>query len=121
MIRGGVGMLNRKVGLRFQKHLYFGEGIKDADTKKILKKMEKNPLLYQYYVIAFSANPHSQLEIVSTRQLIQPYYRKYPLDVVGVGASYDDTLEIVEKIVQECLDKRGDLALKEYLTCCQSY
>ena len=103
--------------LLFQEKIYFGDSMKERKPAKLKKKIEKNPLLSSYYVIAISENPNNQLDIIQTRQLIQSYYSRYPLKVVGVATDRDEAFEIIEKIAQECFRERGDCALREYLSC----
>lgn len=103
--------------LIFCKKIYWGDGMKEKNPDKLKRKIEKNPLLSKYYIIAFSDNPNDQLDIMSARQLVQPYYSRYPLHVIGVASGYDEALAIVEKMAQECLQVRGDCALGEYLAC----
>ncbi|MBR1931263.1 MAG: hypothetical protein IJ833_07310 [Lachnospiraceae bacterium] len=97
--------------------VYLGKGMNRKKLDKLKKKIETKPLLCGEYLIAIPENPNSQLDILQARQLVQDYYSRYPLRVVGVASNYDEALEIVERIVQECLRVRGDCALKEYLTC----
>ena len=97
--------------------VYFGDKMNKTKLNKLRKKIGKKSLLCGEYLIAIPENPHSQLDILSARQLVWDYYTRNPLRVVGVASDYNEALEIVEKIVRECLQTRGDLALKEYLTC----
>jgi mannitol/fructose-specific phosphotransferase system IIA component len=54
---------------------------------------------------------------MDARQLVQGYYDKYPLKVVGIAKDYDDALKLIEQLTQECLHERGDCNLREYLIC----
>ena len=103
--------------LTFSAELYLGEGIKRKKLDKIKRKLIKQPLFAGVYVIALSRNPVDQLEILEARQLAQRFYESHALHIVGVAGDREDALHLVEKIVQECLDTRGDCELKEYLTC----
>lgn len=103
--------------IRYCKKLYLGESIDEKKLDKLKKRMKDKPLLCGSYLIAISENPNNQLDIMQARQLVQTYYSSYPIRVVGVAADYDEALVLVEQIVQECLQVRGDCALKEYLSC----
>ena len=105
------------ITLTYHPRLYLGEGIKREKLDKLKKRLEKRPLLAGVVLIALSRNPSDQLEIYEAGQLQQSYYRKHPPCVVGIAADRQEALEIVELLVHECLDKRGDCALKEYLSC----
>ncbi len=103
--------------IKYCEKLYLGEGIDEKKLDKLKKRMENKPLLCGSYLIAISENPNNQLDILQARQLVQTYYSSYPIRVVGVASDYDEALALVEQIVQECLQVRGDCALKEYLSC----
>ncbi|MCM1063748.1 MAG: hypothetical protein NC420_04600 [Eubacterium sp.] len=103
--------------IRYHSRLYLSEGIGEKKLDKIKKKLEKRPLLSGVFLIAVSANPSDQLDIFDARLLVQPYYEKNPPHVVGIAESREEAVALVEQIVRECLEKRGDCALKEYLLC----
>ena len=105
--------MNRKIV--YHRNLYISDDISPSKLDKIKKKLEKKPLLCNVYLIAFASNPNDQLDIFQARQLVQKYYVKYPVSVVGIASDYDAAVGLVEKIVQECLQARGDCALREYL------
>ena len=90
--------------LTFHSKLYWGEGMKGKKTDKI-------------NVLAIAQNSADQLEFFDCKQLVQHYYENYPVYIVGIAKDYNDALKLVEQITQECLAKRGDCRLKEYLIC----
>lgn len=106
-----------KERLIFAPNLYLGEGISADKVDKIKNKLLKKPFSCSITVISISRNPRDQLEIYEARQLVQNYYLKNPPYVVGLASDYEEALEIVRRIVVECLKKREDCALKEYLLC----
>ncbi len=101
----------------YRPELYLGDSINGKKLDKIMKKLEKRPLLSGVFLIAISHSASDQLDILDARQLAQSYYKKYPLYVVGIAADREEALKLVERLVQECLEARGDCALKEYLLC----
>ncbi len=103
--------------LTFYPKLYLGEGIKETKLDKIKKKLVKNPLMANVFVLTFARNQADQLEFFDARQLRQHFYDSYPLEVIGIAGDYEDALKLVERITRECLCERGDCRLKEYLTC----
>lgn len=103
--------------LTFYPKLYLGEGIKEKKLDKIKKKLVEKPLHANVYVITFARNPLDQLEFFDARQLAQSFYEDVPLEVIGLARDYEDALRLIEQIVQECMDNRGDCKLKEYLIC----
>lgn len=109
-----------KLPVQYTDEIYLGPGIRDVNLDKLKAKLDKQPLLTGYYLLTLSSNPHDQLDIMEVKQLLQPYYRKHPVQVVGIAADYDDALLLVQQMVQDCLQTRGDALLKEYLKCRQS-
>lgn len=107
--------MNRKV--EYHHRLYLSDSISESKLDKIKRKIEKKPLLSNVYLIAISRNQSDQLEIFQAKQLVQDYYSKYPVYVIGLTTDYQEALLLIEQIVQECLQSRGDCALKEYLLC----
>lgn len=103
--------------LNYHPDLYLGESINGEKLDKIKKKLENKPLLSGVFLIALARNPSDQLEIYNAGQLVQKYYVKNPPYVVGIAGNYDEAVTMVEQMVQECIEKRGDCALKEYLLC----
>lgn len=105
------------VSVTYHPRLYLGESIKEGKLDKIKRKLENKPLLSGVVLIAISRNSSDQLEIYEARQLVQNYYRDHPPYVVGIAGSREEAVDMVEQLAQECLEKRGDCALKEYLLC----
>lgn len=103
--------------LTFYSKLYFGEGMKDQKKDKIKKILEKKPLFAGVYVLTFATNDSDQLEFFDSKQLAQPYYAKHPVEIIGIAKDYNDALNLVTQITQECINERGDCRLKEYLIC----
>lgn len=106
-----------KEKLTFYPNLYIGESISADDLDKLKKKLLTRPMACSCYLITLSKNPHDQLEFYNASQLAQRYYREYPPYIIGIAANRLEAMNLVERIVQECLAKRGDCALKEYLLC----
>lgn len=105
------------VNLTYHPDLYLGESICVKKLDKLKRKLEKKPLLAGVFLLTLSRNPQDQLEIYEARQLAQRYYVKNPPHVIGIAADYGEAVGLVERLVQECLQERGDCALKEYLLC----
>ncbi len=105
------------VKLNYHPDLYLGESIDREKLDRIKKKLENKPLLSGVFLIAVSRNPSDQLEIYNARQLVQRYYAQNPPYVVGIAGSHSEAVAMVEQMVLECLENRGDCALKEYLLC----
>lgn len=97
--------------MKFYKHLYIGDTV--TNPAKIKWKL-KHHAGTMVYVIAV-AHGDDQLEIFHSAYLKQKYYRYHPPVIVGIASDYDEAVDIVVKITQECLKATGDCHLKEYL------
>lgn len=109
-----------KLPVQYADEIYLGPGIENENLDKLKAKLDKQPLLTGYYLIALSSNPHDQLDIMETKQLLQPYYQQHPVQVVGIAADHEDAMLLVQHMVRDCLQARGDALLKEFLKCRQS-
>lgn len=106
-----------KANVEFISNLYIGESIDRRKLDKIKKKLVSKPLLSNIYLITLAQNPNDQLDIFSARLLAQSYYQIITTKVIGIADGYDDAVRLLERIVNECLDARGDCSLREYLSC----
>lgn len=114
VFRGNDEMSNK---LNYHHKLYLGESISESKLDKIKRQLEKQPLFSTVYLLTVSRNQSDQLDILAAKQLVQNYYKKYPAYVVGIAADYNEAVALVQKILQECLQARGDCSLKEYILC----
>ncbi len=105
------------LGLTYHPDLYLGESIKEKELEKIKRKLENWPLFSGVFLLALSRNASDQLEIYAARELVWRYYEKHPPHIVGIAGNWGEAVALVVAIVQECLQERGDCALKEYLRC----
>ena len=105
------------IALTYHSGIYLGDSIRGKKLDKLKKKLENKPLFSGFFLITLSRNASDQLEIYAAKQLAQSYYRKNPPYVIGITGTYEEAVKIVEQIVRECLEARGDCALKEYLLC----
>lgn len=97
--------------MKFYKNLYIGDNVNNAATVKTKLKIHA---LVNVYVIAL-AQGNDQLEIYHAAYLKQKYYRKHPPVIIGIAADYEEAVEIVRKITDECVRETGECDLKGYL------
>lgn len=97
--------------------LYLGDSIKGRKLDRIMKRLEKKPIFSSVFLVTLSRNASDQLELYAAKELAKSYYRKNPPYIVGIAGSREEAIELVKQIVEECLQARGDCALKEYLGC----
>ena len=97
--------------------LYLGDGIKAKNLDKIKKKLENKPLFANVFLLTFATAESDQLEFFDARILTKRHYEGYVPYIIGIAADKREAIELVEQIVKECLEKRGDCSLREYLSC----
>lgn len=92
---------------------YVGHTFKHS--KKFLRKLKKGSELKNAYVITLAPGK-DLLEIYECSVLNQPYYRqRFERPVIGIAADYDEAVQLVITITQECLEQKGNCNLKEFL------
>ena len=101
--------------LTFSKNLYLGDGINIRKLDKLKMSLKESPVLTKIFLITISANPSDQLDILESKYLTDPYYNTHPLHVVGLATSNAEAVSLVKNIVQDCLDKQGNVNLKSFL------
>lgn len=103
--------------LTYHHKLYHSDSITENELEKMKKKLEKNPLFCNVYLIVPAGNEKDLLEFYHSRQLAQAYYRDHSPYIIGIARNYGEAVLLVQQLVQECLNERGDCALREYLLC----
>jgi len=101
--------------LTFSANLYLSDSMYSQKMDKLKKRLVERPILTKVFLLTISTNPNEQLDIIESKYLSFPYYNEHPLYVVGLAGSHGEAVALVEKIVQDCLDKRGDVNLKTFL------
>ncbi len=99
----------------YHSNLYLSESINYGDIFKIKAKLKKTPATTDVFLITRALNTEDQLDIFHSRYLPQKFYDSHPLYVFGITKTKDEALQLVEKITQECIAKRGDADLIAYL------
>ncbi len=97
----------------WDREFYAGEGV--ARKKwKIKWKISHNAGQLGVYVITLSSNPKNLLDIIPSWELMQKYYPKAGLVVVGVDKGYENAMELAGRIVMDVYRKTGDFHVREY-------
>lgn len=99
----------------YSSNFYLGEGITPEKLDKIKKKIEKKPMLTDFFLIALAGNERDLLDIYSSKYLGQKYYENHIPYVCGLADNHGDAVKLVEQIVQDCLKTRGDLQVRDFI------
>lgn len=100
--------------MTWYKDLYAGESVVHK-TKEIKWKIRHNAGQLFVYVIALPSNKENLLDIIPARELMQRWYPKKNLHIIGLAGGYDEALTVAASIVDEVYRQTGTFAVREYL------
>lgn len=83
--------------------------------EEILSKIENGKIQLSKYVIVLTPKGENQLEIIDSMYLIQKYYQKKDMFVVGIADGFEEALSLVERITQEVYDATGGADIQAYI------
>lgn len=99
--------------IHFRQPLYLSEEVKKKE-KKIIRDIERRKLQLKVTVIALATNPNNLFDLYDSKELLQPYYKKYDIQVIGLAADMDDAKQLVCQIVEEIVQETGADYIREY-------
>ena len=100
--------------MKYYYNLYLDDYVASNKTE-IIKKLENNEWQLEVYLIVLSSRIGDQLEIYNSSLLLQKSFRKEELLIVGITKGYNESLEVVEKIMQEVYDNTKGTDMKSYI------
>lgn len=100
--------------MKYYHKLIFSEGLKKK-KKEILSKIEKNQFQFDKYVIVLSESEKNHLDIYNSAVLLQEYYNKETMLVVGIADGFDEALRLVEKITQTVYNETKGTDIRGFL------
>lgn len=103
----------KNIELEYRPRLYLSDGLDEKDLSRLKKKISKGK--GSCAVILISDNENDQFDIVTPFQLKLPVWKDKKPVVAGIAGKKDDAPVLVEQIISDCLNARGDLNLKEYI------
>lgn len=115
MCRGWPGETGIEVEVhKFYKYLYWDENIPEKKRNRIKWRLKVSRRDKPCYVLALCEG-RDQLEIYNSLILLQSYYRKNPRFIIGIAAGYEEAVNMVQRMAEDCYRKNGDADLKKYL------
>lgn len=97
----------------FHKKLYVDDEI-SMHKRKTIKNLKHNKFMLGVYVITLSMNPQDQLDIIPSYVLMQKAYKNMELVVVGIASDRENAMELLNRMVMDCLREMGDVSLRGY-------
>lgn len=100
--------------MEFYRRLFFGPQIKKR-RKEILWKLRHGKPLHNIFLLTLPSNEQNQLDILPANLLLQPYYKRQELFIIGVGKGRDETLELLRAFVERIYAETGDVKITDYI------
>lgn len=99
---------------KFYKYLYWDENIPEKKRNRIKWRLKVSKRDNPCYVLILSEGV-DQLEIYNSLVFLQPYYRNHPKFIIGIASGYEEAVNMVQQIAEDCYLKNGNADLKKYL------
>jgi hypothetical protein len=80
-----------------------------------MRKMKWGKQQFNIFAITLSPNEHDLLEIYPSNVLTQKHYRKSDLVVVGIAYGKEEAMDMMQLVLQDCMEATGDLDVKSYI------
>ncbi|MFA9375708.1 MAG: hypothetical protein ACERKZ_03025 [Lachnotalea sp.] len=101
--------------MRWYRNLYIGKTVRDR-RYKIVWKVKHRAGQVGVYLITLSSNKENLLDIFDSSILLQPYYKKENIFIVGIACGYDEAIEVTTQIIEELYNETGSFDIRQYLT-----
>lgn len=98
--------------MKWYNKLYLGENAMKR-KRKIINNIRFNKPQLGVYVITLPTNDKNSLDIYPSNILLQKYYKKRELTIVGIAEGREESLMLVERIVMDCYNQTGQFLVKE--------
>ena len=99
--------------MKWYSNLYLSNNIAHK-ADKIKWKINHNAGQVDIYVITLASNEKNLLDIIPSWELMQKYYPKENLYIIGIAKGYDEALLLVQKIIEEVYQKTGGFLIQSY-------
>lgn len=99
--------------MRFYNKLYVGESIRQPERVKW--KLRVLAGQFDVYLITVSQNGDNQLECFHNGLLKQKLFRRPNYFVVGIANSYEEALELIKQITEDCVKATESGNIKDFL------
>lgn len=104
--------------MKWYKPLFLGENARKEKLRS-LKRVKNGKYMKDVFFITLPSNNKNLLDIISTNQLLWPYFRKRKVRsaiyVIGIARGRDEAYEVVRTIIDETYTNTGGFDIKGYL------
>ena len=95
--------------------LYIGEQA-EKKCRKIQKQLENGKMVMGYFLITKPSNDSNLLDILPTKELLFPYYKKQTLLVYGLAKGKEEAEALVVSMLEDIYRETDGLCCKEYFS-----
>ncbi|MBE5939921.1 MAG: hypothetical protein E7266_05935 [Lachnospiraceae bacterium] len=99
--------------VKVSKKLYIGENA-HKDHRKIIKNVKKSKLQFNVFLIIMSDDENGLVEIYPSYIFLHPHFKKTEISIVGISKGYNEAVELVKVMTEECYNECGNVNLKSY-------
>lgn len=100
--------------MKWYKNLYVGSQAFEK-RRKIIWKTGHRKLQHNVFLLTLPSNEKNQLDIISANLLLQPYFKKRDVAIVGIAIGKDEAVELLIQLVQDVYVETGQASIREYL------
>lgn len=100
--------------MKWHDDLYVGESIRRRQKKVKWKIMHNAGQLF-VYVITLASNEENLLDMIPSRELLQKYYPKKDLYVIGLAGNYKEAAELAGRIISDVYKETGGFDVRSYI------
>ena len=93
--------------------LYIGEQAQ-KNCRKVQKKLENGKFVPGFFLITRPSNENNLFDILSTQELLFPYYKRQELLVYGLAKGKSEAEELVLSMLEDVYRETDGLYCKEY-------
>lgn len=102
--------------MRWSSMLYIGDQAR-RKAMTVRDQIDRSDYHGPWRIIALSSREEELLVIRPASQLKADWIRERCPLIVGLAASQREAVFLVEQMVQDCVQKTGTVAIKEYFSC----
>lgn len=93
--------------------LTIGDGV-GKKRERIKRRLEQGKLVNGIFLITEPSNKENLFDILDTKWLLLPYYKKRNLFVYGLARGKDEAAELVVRMLEEVYRETGEFKVREY-------
>lgn len=86
----------------------------EKKIKKIMARIEKGKPALNIYAICIPTNPNNLFDIINVNELLFRYYKRKTVRIVGLASGKDSAVHVLKDMIDDMLEKSGDLKPKEF-------